>query len=266
MRIWEAFRRWQLGGNDSGGELRPTPLRCEEFSELLETNPEASAAYDALLSSLELLSSNGLGRRLLVTSARPGEGKTTVAVNLALMATAAGRSVVLVDADLRRPSLHTIMGVQNTVGLANLLTEELATAEVLRKVELTGMKSPAGTLAVVPSGPFSLHSIHTLRSERLQTVFETLSQQYDLVLIDSPPILSVNDPLVLSSSVDDVLLVVSAGAVRSDELRIAKERLERAGARVCGSVLNRFDKRAYDLDYHPYSYSNGQEPGSHGRG
>jgi len=260
MRIWDAFRRWQLSGTNS--ELGTAPLRFDDFIDLLERSSEAAAAYDALLSSLELVSNNALARRLLVTSARPEEGKTTVAVNLALMAVSAGRKVVLVDADLRRPSLHTIMGIGNEIGLANVLTSGAQPSEVLRKIQSTRMEASTGTLAVLPSGPFSLRTIHTLSSPRLQSLLKTLSEQYEWVLVDSPPILSVNDPLVLSAGVDDVLLVVRAGEVRSRELRIAKERLDRAGARVCGSVLNRFDKRTHDLDYHPYPYYNGAGPDS----
>ena len=195
-------------------------------------NPRSAVAeaYRTLRTNIQLSSLDQPLRTLLVASAGPDEGKSTTLANLAVAFAQAGRRTILVDSDLRRPSLHTLLGSPNDRGLTTMLLQDDAPAPLI--------EMPVEGLRLLPSGPVPPNPSELLASRRLEQAIARLTDDADLVLFDSPPALAVSDAAVLSRRVDGVLLVVSAGRTRREHAARARQVLERAGARLLGVVLN----------------------------
>jgi non-specific protein-tyrosine kinase len=198
------------------------------------TDPRSAAAeaYRKLRTNLTFTALDRPLETLLVTSAATGEDKSTVLANLAVSMAQGERRTILVDADLRRPALHEIFGVSNERGLTTMMVEEAA------------MEAPpllpvgVDNLWLVPSGPLPPNPADLLGSSRMEAALAALKARADVVLLDAPPVIAVTDTAVLSTKVDGVLIVVSAGRTRREHALQAKELLERVHARVLGAVLN----------------------------
>jgi capsular exopolysaccharide synthesis family protein len=223
---------------------------ARDYLERLRTDRRVAQAWETLGSSLALAGSEKMLRSILVCSTQPQEGKTTVATHLALVAARAGERVLLVDADLRRPRLHTLFEIPIEGGFADLLEGRAALADVAHPFDL-GADS-RGALRVVPSGAGSAASVPLLASAKLVDVVAALGANVDKVILDSPPALSVSDALFLAPAVDGVVFVVGAGAVGEREAVLAKERLADSGARLLGFVRSRCDEAERGPGYHPY--------------
>ena len=236
---------------------------------IVERDDEIGRACDTLISSLRVAEGSGGLRRLLVTSALPKEGKTTIAACLGLRLAAAGERVLVVDADLRRPMVHRLFGLKNGPGLMDALGGDVPVAEAIRPVDLSGLTTKrGGGLEVVPSGRSPQNALSLLRSPAVERMMHDLTASSDVVVIDSPPVLAVSDSLWLVRHVDGVILVLRAGSTTARDAERAKERIVQAGGRVLGSVLNRFDERVHGPEFHPYGayYGTGnQEPNGRGR-
>jgi succinoglycan biosynthesis transport protein ExoP len=222
---------------------------------LLYPRSRAAESYRSLRANIEFSSLDEPIRTLLVTSAVPTEGKSVTASNLAVAFAQAGRRVLLVDADLRRPSVHTIFGAPNQAGLTTLLRSDGVTAEAV------AVPTEEPRLSVLTSGPLPPNPAELLGSQRFRTVLDRLKAQYDLVVVDSPPLKAVADPAVLGSFLDGTLLVVAANATHRAVARAGREALVKAGARVLGVVLNRLaepDAAEYG-DYYG-ARTDGEEP------
>ena len=194
------------------------------------TSP-AAEAYRALRINLEFASVDEPLRTLLVTSSGPGEGKSTALANLAVAMADGDRSVILVDADLRRPSQHELFGLSNEQGLSDMFRSESAFDDPpLQPV-------PNSTLNVLTSGPLPPIPSQLLAARKMDEVITRLVEQADMVLFDAPPVVAVTDASLLASKVDGVLLVIKAGDTRRDHVRAAKDRLEKVNARLVGAVL-----------------------------
>jgi capsular exopolysaccharide synthesis family protein len=181
-------------------------------------------------------------RSFLFASATPSEGKSTVAANLACALTAVGRTVILIDADLRRPRLHTFFDLTNGEGLTEVLGGVSRAAE-------TWQTTPDGP-AVLTSGSHTGEPQYLLQSDRFATVLATAREHFEFVLIDTAPVLSVDDACLLASQADRTILVVKYGAASETDLREAVERLQSAGACIAGSVMSQVTD---DADaYHAY--------------
>lgn len=217
-----------------------------ELERILDSHADVAGAYETLLSGLEISERERPLRRLLVTSAQPSEGKTTVSVSLALTMARAGLDVALVDGDLRRPSLHRIMAVDNEIGTGDVLCRRAELRSVTRTV--TGRNQ---SIALVTSGPASPDAIHSL--SRLPAILATAQIAKDFVLVDSPPVLSANDAAVLAGGLDGVLFVIRAGEVMRSDVQSAGQRIQLAGGFIVGCVLNAF-VQDYGAPYHPYAY------------
>lgn len=194
-------------------------------------NPRSSVAeaYRTLRTNIQLSSLDRPIKSLLVTSAGADEGKSTTLANLAVTFAQAGTRTLLVDCDLRRPSLHTLFGSGNEVGVTSmLLADGGPSAAVATAVE---------GLELLPSGPPPPNPSEILASQRFAALVERLRGAADLVLFDCPPALAVSDAAVLSRQVDAVLLVASAGKTKRDHAARVRQQLARAGARVLGVVL-----------------------------
>jgi capsular exopolysaccharide synthesis family protein len=178
---------------------------------------------------------------LVVTSAEAGDGKTTIATNLAIVLAQAGQRVILVDADLRRPTIHQLLGMPNRVGLTSLLIDEQLTAEsVLVDTAYNGLR-------VIPSGPQPPNPSELLASERMRRRFAEIRDLADVVILDSPPLLAVSDPAILAALSDGTIMVANSIKTRGQHAVQAVATLRTAGARLLGVVLNRteLDRRSY---------------------
>ncbi len=220
---------------------------------LLASDAALRQSYETLLSSLRLLNGSRPLKTLLFTSAQPEEGKTTVAVSLALTMARAGKRTLLVDADLRRPQIHRMLELENTPGLTDVVAAKVHCVDVVRVIEIPVVAGATSCrLSVVTSGHTSASAFEALQSPILADAIRELAEAYDAVLIDSPPVLSVSDPLMLASLVDGVVLIVNTGTVAEADVSRAKQQLEQAGGHVLGVVMNRFDENVYGPGFHPY--------------
>ena len=195
-------------------------------------------AYRVLRNNLHYANPDVPLLRILVTSAGPGEGKSTTAANLALTMAQGERSVLLVEADLRRPSVHTLFRQPGSPGLSSYLVGDALLAAVL-------LKSAVANLSLVVSGPIPPNPAELLASRRMHEFLDTVAERFDIVILDSPPVLATSDACAVAPHVDGVLLVVDSGQTPQVALRRAKERIEAVRGRIIGAVLNRFDAGAH---------------------
>ena len=196
----------------------------------------AAETFRMIRTNLAFMSQDAPLRSLVVTSALPLEGKTTVATNLATSLAQFGRSTLLVDADLRRPRVHRVFKVDKDVGLTSLVVGEATLREAIRPTQVDG-------LSVLPAGPIPPNPSELLHSSAFGRLKEDLLLHYDWVIFDSPPMGAVTDAAVLAPQVDGVLLVVRAGRTTGDSILSAKKQLTSVSARLVGSVLNDIDVR-----------------------
>ncbi|MET0933762.1 MAG: polysaccharide biosynthesis tyrosine autokinase [Mycetocola sp.] len=196
----------------------PNSAQAEEFRRIRSSLRFASASHDI--------------RSVAVTSSIPGEGKSTVSTNLALTLAETGARVVIVDADLRRPSVADVLSVEPYVGLTNVLVDKISVEEVVHQWGRT-------TLDVLAAGEVPPNPAELLASTRMKDLIASLSRLYDFVIVDTAPVLSVADATVIAQQVDATIMVVDSRSVRRAQLMQSVAALERAGAHVAGVVLNR---------------------------
>jgi len=192
---------------------------------------------------------------MLITSGQPGEGKTTTAINTAISLAQLGASVLIIDCDLRRPTTHTVLGVGHLQGLSTYLSQAQVTLdEVIQQL-------PIENLSLLPCGPIPPNPAELIISDRMKEMLKELSLRYDHIIIDSPPLINVTDPVILSTMVDGVILVVHGGKSTRDIVRRARQELATVGAKIFGVVLNNVDLRreGYDNYYYNRYYSNYSE-------
>lgn len=217
-------------------------------AELANPRSGLSEAYRSLCTSLQLSTESGLPKTLLVTSSGPSEGKSTTCVMLARHFANIGLKVLLVDADLRKPSLHTKLKLDNANGLTNYLTGTSTPPELLQKTELPN-------LALLASGPLPPNAADLLGSSRLLSLFSVGLEVFDLIVIDSPPVMGLADAPLLSSAAAATVFVVGAGQIRTRVVQTAMKRLLLSRASVIGTVLTRFDAHSsYGYGYGRYGY------------
>jgi capsular exopolysaccharide synthesis family protein len=227
-------------------------LGLSALARMVTETSELRDAYSALLSGVRLNTRTNSGNAILITSTRPNEGKTTVAACLAITASLAGENVLLIDGDLRQRWLGSAAGIGDAVGLGEILGGGAGVAEAVHPVTLFGDSQKAGAVSVIAAGQKSPEFLAAVDWPRVRLAVQSLSQRFGMVLLDSPPILAVNDALLLAGIVNGVLLVVGAGSADRDELRRAKVQLESIGTPVIGAVLNRFDPRLHGRSNQPY--------------
>ena len=207
----------------------------------------AAEAYRTLRTNLEFAAVDEPVRTLLVTSSIPSEGKTTTSGNLAVAFAQAGRRVILVDADLRKPGIHKLFDLPNGSGLTSLLrSDDVGIDDVTQAME-------EDRLRVITTGPLPPNPAELLGSRRMQAILERLAAAADLVILDSPPLQAVTDAAILASITDGTLLVIDAGRTRRDAAGHGREALAKSGARVLGAALNRLSQRGRG-EYVYYDY------------
>ena len=234
--------------------------------ELVPTsNPRlgVSEAYRSLRTALLLSTAGGI-KVITVTSAEAGEGKTATASNLAAVMAQLGRKTLIIDADLRKARLHRIMGVSNRVGLVNVLAEGLGFQSALQS-------APVENLTVLPSGPHPPNPSELLASEAMSDLVQHAQAIFDVVIIDSPPVLAVTDAILAGKLSDGVLLCFRAGRVQREDAKACRDQLQLAGVRILGTLLNcyqpattsRYDRRYYyHYAYEGYSDDDGEAAAS----
>jgi succinoglycan biosynthesis transport protein ExoP len=207
----------------------------------------ASEAARGIRTNISFMSPDKPYRTILITSAGPSEGKTTVACCIATAMAQAGHRTVLVDADLRRPRVHRIFGRANDRGLSNALIDHSKLSDVVFETQVPGLN-------VLLSGPSCPNPAENLQSESFQRLLAELAASYDRVVIDSPPVAPVTDAVILSTRVDATLMVVRALKSARETARHARRSLQDVRANLIGAVLNAADphRRGYPEYYRYY--------------
>jgi capsular exopolysaccharide synthesis family protein len=208
------------------------------------SSPDAEA-YRILRTNIEFNRKNPENNAITVVSGGAGEGKSTTLVNLAYICAQGGYTTLMIDADLRRPRLHTFFDINNAIGLTNYLTTELMLEDVI-------LQTPVDNLYFMPSGILPADAAGILNSRRMSELIQDVKQRFDLVLVDSPPILGVSDASVLASEVDLTMIVVQHRKLPRNMLMRVKQAVENVGGHVIGVVLNNVDVRS-DSQYQYYT-------------
>ncbi len=231
--------------------VRPWRRRGTHLALAEDAGSGVAEAYRTLGTAVQLLGSAGRNRVVAVTSAGPGEGKTTAVANLAVCFARAGRRVIVLSGDLRRPRVHEFFGLANDTGLTSLYSGDAGLGDVLLPV-------PAEPrLRVIPSGPIPDNPAEILAVDGMRQLCGTLRENADLVLIDSPPVLPVTDALLLSQLADGVLLVASVTSGSRTDLDRAYRMLELVHAPVLGTMLNRVPTRGPRARAYGYTLTGG---------
>lgn len=210
--------------------LRPTSVISEQFR-TLRTNIQF-AMVDRDLKTIS------------VTSATPDAGKTTVSANLAVTFASQEKKVLLVDADMRKPTVHKVFGVKNTNGLTSLLTHQSS------KVEEYVIGTPNDNLFIMPSGPIPPNPAELLGTNRMSEIINEMKQYFDLIIFDTPPTLAVTDSQVITTKVDGTIVVMRYGFVKKEQAIKTKELLEKVDAKILGAVLNRAEVNGDNYYYY----------------
>lgn len=205
-----------------------------------------SEAFRTLRTNLRFVSPDQELKTILLTSVGPGDGKSTVSANLAVAFAQSGRKVALVGCDLRKPVLHKIFSMDNSVGLTALLTGNATIDEVIMSME------EVPDLDVIPTGPVPPNPAELLQSKAMANFIGELRERYDVVLFDGAPVIAVTDSAVMANQVDGTVLVIRAHEVPNDVAIHAKNLLEQANARLLGVVLN--GVRPQDQKNYQYYY------------
>jgi polysaccharide biosynthesis transport protein len=240
-------------GSKSGIETagkRLTVASSREAVELVtQSRPQSQMAesYRALRTSLLLTSLGGPPKVILVTSALPQEGKTTTSINTAIVLAQKGTRVLLIDADLRRPSIHKTLGMGPKTGLSNVLTGNATLQQAVVRSNILP------TLFVLTAGTPPPNPAELLASANMKDILLELGEQYDHIIVDTPPTLSVTDAVVMSTRADAVVLVIRSGQTTKQALRRSRDLLMQVNARVAGVLLNAVDLSSPDYYYY-YEY------------
>jgi polysaccharide biosynthesis transport protein len=223
-----------------------------ELVALERPKSQMAESYRALRTSLLLTSLGGPPHVILVTSALPGEGKSTTTLNAAIVLAQKGARVLLVDADLRRPTLHKTLGMGPREGLSNVLTGNISLSQAVVPTQILP------NLFLLPAGTPPPNPAELLASTNMQELLVQLRNQYDHVVMDTPPTLSVTDAVILSTLADRVVLVIRSAQTTKQALRRARDILLQVNAHVCGVLLNAVDLASPDYyNYYEYHDRNG---------
>lgn len=262
--------------------LGSIPYSAETINKLITDVPLKSPiaeAYRRLSFFTQLFCLDPPIKTLLVTSSKSDEGKTTTLANLAISMAQEGTKVLAIDTDLRRPMLHRLFGIDNSLGLSNILSGELEAEIAVSDLSVSGhlpresfmevvvdriiQPLPIKGLSVIPSGPLPANSIELLRSERMLTFMRIAEKKADLVIFDSPPAIHVIDAVVLAQILDGVLLVINSGRINKDEAMQVKYMIESTKTPIIGVALNNIE--ASSPDYYYYYYYGGYGYGTRQR-
>jgi capsular exopolysaccharide synthesis family protein len=228
------------------------PPTAPAMASAMRPKSEIAEAYRALRTSILLSKTGRSAKILMVTSALPQEGKTTTSVNLAIVLAQQGARVLLIEADMRRAGISKILQLNSNIGLSTILGEK-----ILRDPEEAILQvADVPNLRVLPAGPVALHPSEMLSSPRMRDLLSSLEPEFDHIIIDTPPVLSVTDASLLSALADSTLLVIRAGVTSRAALRRTYDMLSHVDARIMGVILNAANFTEPDLYYYGSRYGN----------
>ena len=187
-------------------------------------------------------------KTILVTSSTPGEGKSTNAANLGVVFAQEGKRVLIIDGDLRKPTLHQTFKTFNKIGLSNVLAKKAAFYEAIQETFIVG-------LYVITSGPVPPNPSELLSSKAMDVLLFDVKKDYDIIIIDSPPLLSVSDAQILANKSDGTILIVNAGVVEKSAVQKAKAILSNSQSKILGVVLNNYKTPSIQKYYEEYSFA-----------
>jgi len=202
-----------------------------------------SEQYRTIRTNIQFSSVDEEVRAIMVTSSGPAEGKSTTVANLAVTFAQQGKKVLLVDSDLRKPTVHHTFGVDNLFGFTNVLTKQ-------RTLEKTIVETDEPNLYVLTSGPIPPNPAELLSSKSMEQFIADVKQEFDYVLFDTPPLLAVADPQILANQVDGTILVVFSERTEIEQAKKAKELLANAQSKLLGVVLNHKEVKSGDYYYY----------------
>ena len=213
---------------------------------IVEKQPKSIPAesYRSLRTNIQYSSFDKEVKRILVTSSEPGEGKTTTVINLALAFSQDEKKVIVVDCDLRKPSVHKQFRISNNIGLSDVVIDNSKLKKAINKYN--------EYLDILPSGKVPPNPSELLGSKAMENLLDELEKEYDIIIIDTPPVQAVTDSQILSTKVDGVILVVRAERTKKDSVKLAKAALEKVNAHILGVVLNG-EERTRSKYYYYYS-------------
>lgn len=214
-------------------------------------NP-VTEAYRVIRTSIQFAQAGKELKTLAVTSCIPNDGKSMTAANLAVVLTQAGKSVLLIDCDMRNPTVHKNFNLSNKVGLSSCISMGTALSDAVQKTSIEGLYALTG--GVIPPNPSEL-----LGSEQMKNVLQRAKEQYDYVLIDTPPVMPVTDALIVSRFVDGMILVIASAEIKVEMARDVKNQLQHAGANILGVVLNKVRSEHHGYGYGYYYYYGSKE-------
>lgn len=216
-------------------------------------NP-AAEAYRVIRTGIQFAQAGKELQTIALTSCTPNEGKSTTIANLAVVLTQAGKSVLLIDCDMRNPTVHKNFNLSNKVGLSSCISMGTALSDAVQKTSIEGLYALTG--GVLPPNPSDL-----LGSEQMKNVLQRAKEQYDYVLIDTPPVMPVTDALIVGRFVDGMILVIASAEIKVEMARDVKNQLVNAGANILGVVLNkvRSEHHGYGYGYYYYYGNDGEK-------
>jgi protein-tyrosine kinase len=209
----------------------------------LDPRAPISEQYRTIRTNIQFSSVDESIKSLLITSSGPGEGKSTTVANLAIVFAQQGKRVLLIDADLRKPTVHYTFQLNNHIGLTNVLTKQST-------IEASVNKTDIDNLFVMSSGPIPPNPAELLGSKAMDEFLEAALQQYDMVIFDTPPVLAVTDAQILANKCNGTILVVNSGKTEIEPAVKAKELLVSSNGKLLGVVLN--NKKVKDSQYYYY--------------
>jgi non-specific protein-tyrosine kinase len=230
----------------------PFALPGEQIPAMTHPRSARAEAYRQVRTNLAFTSESGPPKSVIITSSASSEGKTSLAANLAITAARTGQRVVLVDADLRRPMVHTYLGLPNKKGLVNVLAGTVDLADAVES-------STVALLDVLVAGPVPTNPSELLGSETMLKTIRRLESLYELVIIDTPPVLPVTDALVIAVHVDAVVVMARLGQTTRDRIRRTTVALEHVNAHIAGVVPNGAVQREDSAYYYAYRYRSKRE-------
>jgi polysaccharide biosynthesis transport protein len=241
---------WFPAASAAALTLSPVPKN----GQAVKGHSPVSEAYRGALSSILLPTLNGVGRQIIViTSPEAGAGKTTVTSNLGVATAETGRRVLLIDADFRRPRLHRVFDMPNSTGLTDLLRLNTAIETTPLKQLVQTTKIPG--LSLMTSGPTTNSPSTLLYSPRLVEFLERMGREFDVVLIDAPPMLQFADARVMGRYADGVILVLRSGQTKWEAAMLACQRFDEDRTRVLGTILNSWDLKNHSRSAYSDAYS-----------
>lgn len=214
-----------------------------------DTRSAFAESYRSVRTSLQFSTSHGVPKTLLITSSSPSEGKSTAAYMIARNFTEIGKRVLLIDIDMRKPSIHRKLMLDNSVGLSSFLAGAVTITDIIQLSDIP-------LLSVITTGPLPPNPAELLLSENMQTLLGYAYEHFDQIIIDGPPVMGLADAPIISSTAEGVLLIIEAGVTRKGLATNAIKRLRSARANIIGTLINKLEAKhtPYSYVYGNYSY------------